>query len=219
MTNSDWALVLFCIVQLLVTCAGLYFKQYLIKKGDIKATNENFNQLKKQLDETTVLTKSIEGKLTNKAWLHQKRWEIKKDFYMESLTLFNTMNSHFNIILGHLFHISDGKLSIDEINELDNKIDHGLNVISSLKDKLKGIVALQGAIFLGESTLTAINKFIDPHNNEFMDPFINRDMFSGLSSSNELKNDFLNQLIGSCNIAREELLREAKKDLNLVWDE
>ena len=61
------------LLNLTLVGMGIYFKQYLIKKADIKATNDNFDLLVEQLRETTRVSKLIEGKLGNRAWLHQQR--------------------------------------------------------------------------------------------------------------------------------------------------
>jgi len=217
-TNSDWVLLIFCIVQLIVTAAGLYFKQYLIKKGDIRATNENFDELKTQVKETTSLTKSIEAQLDNTAWLNQKRWEIKKEFYLEALTKLNTLNSYFSHILTNMVKLDLGAKDLETISGLENEIDNGIDVIKPVAAELESLVLLQGTLFLGDNTLKSINSFLHARDGKSKLGLDHYKIYEGVSINYSEKYSFLRAQIGACGVARDELIKEARQDLNIVWD-
>ena len=204
---------------------GIYFKGYLVKKADIKAINENFDVFVSQLEETTRVSKLIEGKLGNRAWLHQQRWDIKKDFYIAALDLLNQMNTHFEGIATRLVRLQNINLTLEEKNDLENQIEHGLEVIKPLVMNLESQLMLKGILFLKDEALGAIERFIDAEQHRVN--ILNDELSEGGSSENmkiaaiELgsKTAYLDTQIGACSLARKELIKEARKDLKIVWED
>ncbi len=205
--------------------AGIYFKQYLIKKADIEATNEQFDTLVSQLHETTRLTKSIESNLGNKAWLRQQRWDIKKDFYINALDLLNQINNHFEGIANRLARLENINLSLDEKNDLDNQIEHGMDVIKPLVINLESHLKLKGVLFLRDEALEAIERFLGAEEHRLS--ILNYELYQGGSSESmeeivkELGSQtaYLDTQIGACSLARKELIKEARQDLKIVWED
>jgi hypothetical protein len=226
MDIHDWVLVIFGVLQLGFIAIGIYFKQYLIKKADIRATNENFDKLMTQLSETTEITKSIEGRLGNTAWLIQQKWQIKKDFYIESTMLLNELNECFDEIYRLQLESLKKKSTKNEQRDcdIDNKIDHGFDVISKKYIQLKGKVDLVGVLFLSPSVLDAINTYLKAEKNR------THKIYSGLlgggnkKEAQQVANEvasfdlYLINQAENCAIARDQLLVEAKRDLDLAWE-
>lgn len=229
MDTHDWILVAFGIVQLVLLGSGIYFKQYLIKKADLKASNENFDKLITQLSQTTELTKSIEGRLGNTAWLVQQKWEIKKEFYIESMALFNEMNDCYEKIhklrLDSLKKQKTVKIQMELDNGIDNKIDHALEVISDKYDRLKNIVDLTGVLFLKPDVLDVINIYLDAEKNRTNKIYSqlskerNQETIQQAASEIHSFDLYLDNQAHNCSDARDKLLISARTDLNLVWEE
>ena len=81
MTFTDGLVLFLIITQLIIVATSIYFKQYLIKKADLKATTENFHELKNQLKETTSIVEDVKNTLSEQAWVNQQVWLKKQEIY------------------------------------------------------------------------------------------------------------------------------------------
>src|SRR2546428_8202478 len=70
----------------LLVVAGAYIGSYIKRKGEDRATQENFDKLREQLRKTTQDTEEIKATLSRKSWLTQQQWAIREQHYMSLLT-------------------------------------------------------------------------------------------------------------------------------------
>jgi len=73
------------LTTLLSAFVGSYLAGYLKKKGESLATHEDFQAVLAELQETTRATKQIEAKISDEMWDRQKRWELRKEIFLEML--------------------------------------------------------------------------------------------------------------------------------------
>lgn len=60
-----------------------YLGGYVRKKGENRAIHEDFENVLKQVKETTRATKEIENKISDASWDRQKRWELMRDVLID----------------------------------------------------------------------------------------------------------------------------------------
>lgn len=152
------------LVNIVLIGIGIYITQYIKSKANILATNENFEELLKQTKETTKITKQIENNIGNEAWLLKQKWEIKKEFYIEALGVFNLINKAFET----WFHLDDkiqrGKLSQDKCNESEQEQDVAFDTIQNQMSRLDDILDLTGELFLDKQIIMMIRSFTNAEN-------------------------------------------------------
>lgn len=73
-------------LAILLSTAGAYFGSYIRQKGETRANNENFDDLREQLRKTTHDTEFIKNSLSGRTWLTQQQWEIRETHYVGLLT-------------------------------------------------------------------------------------------------------------------------------------
>jgi len=71
-------------VYLIVVAAsavGVFLGAYLKERGKQYATSENFDELKNQLEDTTVVVEQVKSKVSEKSWVNQQIWVKKQEAY------------------------------------------------------------------------------------------------------------------------------------------
>jgi hypothetical protein len=65
---------------------GAYLGSYLRKKGENKAIHEDIGKLVDQMKTVTQATKEIEAKISDDIWNRQRRWELKRELLLETVS-------------------------------------------------------------------------------------------------------------------------------------
>lgn len=213
----DWAISISdIIVSLSVVGVGIFCKQYLIKSADFKHAEENIDKLVMQLEKTTSVTKSIEAKLNNDAWVGQQRWLIRKEFYLEAVSLLTSIDLLWADLIAD--RMADESRKMDDTSFQELTEDE-----SSKRNRLTKIVDEVGVLFLEEHVIKTIYIFLAAEHTR-QKPL--REMFKGQLTADE-KNEihgeisdnvlFISTQKESCKKARLELIKVAKLDLNIAW--
>ena len=79
---SHWSYILAVTLFL----AGAYFGAYFRRKAEDRASSENFETLRGQLQRTTRDTEEIKNALSRKAWVTQQQWNIRERIYSDLVT-------------------------------------------------------------------------------------------------------------------------------------
>lgn len=141
---------------------GLYWQKYLGKKAQLLAANENFETITKQLADTTELTKNIEARITNSAWVEQQRWEIRKEFYVEARKVLYDLGDYHALRLDTEFSMQAAfSDDLEKYKKLEEENDHLLKMIMELDNKLRDIFNSIGLLFLNEKSIEAINIYLE----------------------------------------------------------
>lgn len=90
------------VLAFLASGAGAYLGAYLKRKGEDRATKENLSNLNDQMALITATTKAIEDKISNETWDRQRRWELKKDLFLECSRLVGKAHSMLRKTIGCL---------------------------------------------------------------------------------------------------------------------
>jgi hypothetical protein len=211
--------VVSAIAYVLIISLGIYIKTRIAKAADIAATNKNFGILKDQLDETTRIAKTIESEITNDAWVIQQKWQLRKEFYLESLSYFHEISCLFN-----LWFISKAKFETSDNEEykknFELEMSSAYDSIEENQLKLNHQLEKVGVLFLEQKMISIIRDFTRSNKDRVNKILLNsvdgirhsstfdiekaREQIKDLSN---LHKDFLN--------AHKEFLSVAKADLNL----
>jgi hypothetical protein len=131
---------------------GAYFGAYLKRKGEDRAAQEGFDDLRKQVAKTTEETEKIKVLLTGKAWRSQRRWDARERFYTSLLTQLH----HFNIAL---LDLSDYFVRPGSEHAPDSKQDAQFHsLLSRSFESCQEVRRLMGpaSLYLSEGTILAL---------------------------------------------------------------
>ena len=146
---------------LIVVIAGLaaYFGAYFKRKGENKALQEDFDEIRRQLQTTTRDTEAIRQQLANHSWLTQQQWSAREQLYSKLLR-----NLHrFDVsLMGMAEHYLMPGSEYDKAIEQDWRFKELLKVsneaITEVED-LRGTAA----IFLSGRAIEAIDNLLSDH--------------------------------------------------------
>ncbi len=77
-------LVILC-VSVFSAGIGTYAGAYLRRRGENLATKADFDVLLDQLRQQTSETENVKAEIAKAGWIHQRRWDIKRELYWELL--------------------------------------------------------------------------------------------------------------------------------------
>lgn len=80
--TTPWWFYIFAFV---CAFAGSYFGAYAKKRAELKAIQDDFDNLLSQVRETTESTEQIKVDISRVSWVDQQRWQLKRELYMELL--------------------------------------------------------------------------------------------------------------------------------------
>ena len=75
------------LLSLLGGTAGAFFGAFLRKRGENLATKADFDSLMQQLRRQTEETERIKDEIARAGWVHQRRWDLKRELYWQLLQI------------------------------------------------------------------------------------------------------------------------------------
>ncbi|HEY7293019.1 MAG TPA: hypothetical protein VH583_24495 [Vicinamibacterales bacterium] len=79
--------LLIALVSLLGGTLGAFVGAYARRRGENLATKADFNSLMEQLRLQTEETERIKSEIARAGWIHQRRWDLKRELYWQLLQL------------------------------------------------------------------------------------------------------------------------------------
>ena len=79
--------LLVVIVSLLGGTLGAFVGAYSRKRGENLATKADFDSLLQQLRKQTEETERIKSEIARAGWIHQRRWDLKRELYWQLLQM------------------------------------------------------------------------------------------------------------------------------------
>ena len=133
--------LLFWIITFVVAGGGASLGAYLREKGKNYATKEDIRAL-------THLTESVKADVAGKAWVEQRRWDLKRDIYWKMIEQIDAYDNHLDDAL---------RASRKERSPMDN-LREANKVMTSLRP-LMGI----GNVILSDEAMSAFRQIADEH--------------------------------------------------------
>lgn len=150
-----WALL----ASLVGAAVGAYLMPYLTKKGENLATQEDFAQIRQQLQLATRDTEEIKDLLSSKTWRSQKQWSALEQYYSSLLT-----NLHkFKMSLSDL---SDYYMEPGSEHTPDSKqSQHFHALLESSHASYKELQQLIGpaALYLSDGSMKTLDELVNQH--------------------------------------------------------
>jgi len=150
---------LLSLLALICSAVGAFAGSYLRKRGEDKATTENFAAIRSHLQATTRDTEEIKQQLAGHAWKSQRQWTARENYYSQLLT-----NLHqFKMALDNLsdYYIEPGSEHIPD----SQRDKHFRKLLASSATSYREVEKLLGpaAIFLSPGAVAALNELFVKH--------------------------------------------------------
>lgn len=224
------------IFSALTACLGFFFGAYLKKRAEITALDEKQVTILSHIETQTRVTEevksefeSIKSELQHKNWVEQKKWEFRKDLFLELISLLVQVREHSlkaDEILNQVSKLSGRDLDCDEHEEQKDGIIKSAEKIyegevSDLTEQIRVLVNTRGRLFLSDDVMTVLGKFFnseDERRNEEIRKF-DRDFKEGKVSIYDQPDlsyeAYLYNHSESAKIAYFKVIEVAKADLNI----
>lgn len=125
--------------------AKSYFGRYLAKKAENLATHEDIHKLVNQVRET----ERVKAEIADRMWDRQRRWDAKKDLYLEAY-------SSLHQIYDHLINVGEGRRRALHIDGFDRTLlADAIGQLRSDFDKL-GHVSFVAPLFFSDSAARSL---------------------------------------------------------------
>jgi hypothetical protein len=160
----------------LTACLGFFIGAYLKKRAEITALDEKQATILKHMQTQTRVTEevksefeSIKLELQHKSWVEQKKWEFRKDLFLELISLLVQVREHSlkaDEILNKVNKLSARDLDYEEHEkQKDEIIKSAENIyegeVSDLTEQIRVLVNIRGRLFLSNDVMTVLGKFFN----------------------------------------------------------
>lgn len=158
MNDMAYQIITATIVGLIAGIAA-YGGAYFRRKGENKALQEDFKEIRRQLQTTTRDTEEIKQQLANHSWLTQQQWSAREQLYT---ALLGSLHRFEASLLGLLsFYIVPGSEYDRKIEEHQNfrELFKVSNIAITEVENLRGTAAL----FLSEKAIASLDQLLTNH--------------------------------------------------------
>jgi hypothetical protein len=143
---------------LLSAFVGSYLAGYLKKKGESLATHEDFEAVLAELQESTRATKQIEAKISDEMWDRQKRWELRKEIFLEMLRAVGNADVALDHTAGDL--IGTGIHKPEQVTHTEQGIEECL-VCSRTLGNVRSYLGIVGGIAVFKAFERVNDSYVD----------------------------------------------------------
>lgn len=147
------------LLAFLVSMLGSYLGAYIKRKAEDRATQENFDKIREQLQKTTLDTEEIKTALSSKNWLTQQQWAIRERHYMHLLA--NLTKLKLSLQDRDCYFMEPGS----EHNNNLSKGEHFQSLSKAGHESYQAIRELIGpaSVFLSAKTIESLEKLVHDH--------------------------------------------------------
>lgn len=111
---AGWAWALLVVVGAAI---GAFGGAYLKKRAENLATKTDFEEIKRQLKETTEAAEEVKRSINDRGWIAQQRWGRREAHYIELITAFIKFEQVCAEVSGHLELAENGAKFKSEVWE------------------------------------------------------------------------------------------------------
>lgn len=158
----------------ILALAGAYFGAYIRRKAEDRATRENFEVLRDQLQKTTRDTEEIKNALFRRAWLTQQQWNIRERFYAELVTSLALLKLSLEDRKEYFDQPgSEHRVEIEEREHFKRLVQQGADAFSKIREQIG-----PASIFLSDKTIKALETLVSEEWHVSMDTVCTADYVS-----------------------------------------
>jgi len=146
-------------VSLLGGIVGAFFGAYSRKRGENLATKADFDSLLQQLRRQTEETERIKSEIARAGWIHQRRWDLKRELYWQLLQILEEIKQKGRWLAQSLQRHSDPNAEAQTLIETFAKHMYERGTVEKLL-AYKGVAGM----ILTDQTSTALERLSDGYN-------------------------------------------------------
>lgn len=144
------------VIAVAAALAGAFLGAYIKRKGEDRASKENFETLRDQLQKTTRDTEEIKSALSNTAWISQQSWTMRERLYSELVTNLALLKLSIEDRKEYFDQPgSEHNSSIDETDHFKRLRQQGAEAFGKLRNQIG-----PASIFLSKQTITALESLV-----------------------------------------------------------
>lgn len=148
----DWKVyAVMSLLALLGAAIGAAIAGYYSKRGEIKAIHDQIDKVEVQ---TQRITNIVERE-KSLAWVEQKRWDLKRDFYWKLLAEISALSIALRN-LHNVFKLED--VDAEELPHLQTKIQSSVQPVQEHQDALLQVLGI-GRILLAEDVVALLDSY------------------------------------------------------------
>ena len=187
-----------------------YLVAYAQKKAENYATKEDFNELLRQVKETTKTTEEIKAEISGGLWVDQQRWQMRKDLYLGLLENLKKGSKG----LGEVIEAEEGSFEGGK-QERSKYVNERLGIIKSASEKIQKAVDLSGILFLSDRALETLRIYQNAEENRLQALREQPDLYGDVSAEATSWSSYLQNQLEAANAAYDEIVKVAKEDLRI----
>ncbi|MGY8624407.1 hypothetical protein [Chromobacterium violaceum] len=196
---------LFFVITAIGSGFSAYLGAYLKKKGEDRASKEQFDIILNQLKKTTEATESIKSTLSSRSWLLQQQWSIREKSYSDLLSelwKFRTALVEQDTFFMHPYNPHDRQF----MESVENN-DYFRRMGKQAADSSQVLCELIGpaAIFLSEKTIKILRD-------------LEKDHFHIATFDSSHTGEYIKSTLKIVDEAYQAVLAEARSELTLFND-
>jgi hypothetical protein len=204
-----WQLIGFTL-SVIASVIVAYLVAYAKKKGENYATKEDFNELLRQVKETTKTTEEIKAEISGGLWVDQQRWQMRKDLYLGLLE--NLKKSCKG--LGEVIEAEEGSFQGGE-QERSIYVNRRLRIIKNASEEIQKAVDLSGILFLSDTALEVLRIYQNAEEHRLRALSEQPDLHGDVSAEATSWSSYLENQLEAANTAYDEIVKVAKEDLRI----
>lgn len=136
-----------------------YIGSYMRRKGEDRATKEEFADFRERLCKTTEDTESIKNTLSGKNWLTQQQWTIREKHYVQLLSDLTKLK--ISLQARNQYFVEPGSeynTSLEEQPGFLNASSNGSRALSAIDEQIG-----PAALFLSKKSIASLEKLVRKH--------------------------------------------------------
>lgn len=146
---------------------GAYLSSFLKRSGELSAVKRSLDDTIAQLKKQTAAVEDVKSEIANRAWIEQKKWEFRKDLYVELIRGMLKIRDEClraEEIMGEVSSISEEcEVAWDkQKNRIMSRAESVYDVeVKELTDDFRKIFNERGALFLGPNVVQVLKRFFE----------------------------------------------------------
>lgn len=201
------------VLAAIIALVSGYLGSYLAERGRSRATRDDFDEVKRRLEESTEVSSRVEAMVSRGLWVEQQRWEFRHRVYLRLIELLASARTTLHEVWK--LELEDPPTHDLSDDAKEKRLQELFGESSRLKEAVKQELDLRGRLFLSAAALEAIERYLDAEELRILS--IQREIASGPGQAAMVTSWHLHleSEVTAAWKAYEEIVAAAKRDLLL----